>query len=71
MSKVIEPTTDTLGRDLAWLELSPEERERIRYEVEIEMTPGSVWLERQMAGDGMTKERDGCTYCPGCVLCTP
>lgn len=63
MSKVIEPSTDTLNRSLSWLEVTPSERERIRGEVELEMMPGSVWLERQMAGDGIIYESSHGEWC--------
>lgn len=64
MSKVIEPTTDTLGRSLDWLS-TPESRAQAAREVEIEMMLGSLWWERQMAS-----ERVACgSWCEGCVIC--
>lgn len=62
MSKVIEPSTDTLGRNLDWMS-TPESRAQAAREVEIEMTPGSVWLERQMAGDGIIYESNHGEWC--------
>lgn len=47
-----------------------EYQEKVRREVEIEMAPGSVWLERQMAGDGQSSETGCGDWCQaGCCGC--
>lgn len=60
MPKVIEPSTDTLGRSLDWLS-TPESRAETSRQLDYEEYVAG--LERQMAGDGIIYETSHGEWC--------